>query len=45
MDLKEPQTVITIKIFMKMAKIVSSQQILQNLLIGIIVSQNSKKSG
>jgi hypothetical protein len=45
MDLKEPQIVITTKIYMKMAKIVTSQQILQSLLIGTIVSQNSKKSG
>jgi predicted nucleotide-binding protein (sugar kinase/HSP70/actin superfamily) len=45
MDLKEPQIVITTKIYMKTAKIVTSQQILQSLLIGTIVSQNSKKSG
>jgi hypothetical protein len=45
MDLKEPQTVITTKIYMKTAKIVTSQQILQSLLIGTIVYQNFKKSG
>jgi hypothetical protein len=45
MDLKEPQTVITTKIYMKTAKIVTSQQILRSLLIGTIVYQNFKKSG
>jgi hypothetical protein len=44
MDLKEPQTVTTTEIFMKMAKIVINQLTLQSHSIRTIVSLNSKKS-